>query len=122
MGMKLVRIGARWLSIRTVGGDEGWIARATRGENGAPFGIEATASSEGEAEARLVRWLEWQAAHEAALEALQAAERAYHRSVAAGAFLDGDDRPPADERRLDALRALNAARAILDTVRAEQPE
>jgi hypothetical protein len=64
----------------------------------------------------------WQREHAAALAELQDAQRAYHRTVAATAFQGVADEPSAEEMRLAALDALDAARMKLDDVRGRKPE
>ena len=71
-----------------------------------------------EAIARLTRWLEWQSEHTAALEALQDAERAYHRTIAGSAFASPTEGPTAIELQKESLAAVEAARVRLDEVRA----
>src|SRR5262249_40990902 len=102
-------------------GDQ-WIARAVRVDNGDPFGIECAGDSRDEAGARLTRWLDWQQEHAAALEALQQAERAYHRTIAGSAFASPVEGPSAIELQKESLEALEAARLRLDEVRARKPE
>jgi hypothetical protein len=68
------------------------------------------------------RWREWQVEHAAALEALQEAQRAYHRTIAGSAFANPTEGPTAIELQREALDAVEAARARLDEVRARQPE
>ncbi|MBI3491810.1 MAG: hypothetical protein HY047_08530 [Acidobacteria bacterium] len=97
-----------------------WRAHAERVDTGDRFGIECTGASQGDAIRRLTAWLDWQRAHVAALEALQDAERAYHRVVAANAFAGAGDRQTRE--RLESLAALDRARAQLDAVRAKRPE
>ena len=102
-----------------------WIARAAREDNGDPFGIECSAPTRDEAVARLTRWLDWQREHSAALEALQQAERAYHRAVADSAFANPADEPSGGRRsalQKESLDALEAARIRLDEIRAHRPE
>ena len=65
---------------------------------------------------------QWQREHAAALEELQDAQRAYHRTVAATAFQGAADEPSAEEMRRASLEALDAARIKLDEVRARRPE
>ena len=65
---------------------------------------------------------QWQRQHAAALEVLQEAQRAYHRTVAATAFQGTRDVPSAEEVRRAALEALEAARLKLDEVRARRPQ
>jgi hypothetical protein len=108
--------------IRTVLMEAGWVAWAERVEDGIRFGIECTASTEADAIARLTRWLEWQREHGAALNALQDAERDYHRTIAGSAFTAPAEGPSPVEMQKDGLRAVEAARLRLDDVRARRPE
>ncbi len=82
----------------------------------------ALATREQEAIERLTRWLDWQRDHAAALDALQQAERAYHRTVSGSAFTSPTEGPTAVEIQRDALAAVEAARVKLDGVRARKPE
>jgi hypothetical protein len=100
--------------------DGSWIARAVRDDNGDPFGVECRAATRDEAEARLRRWLDWQREHAEALQALQQAEHAYHRTVAGSAFAPEDG--SALENQKAALKTVEAARIRLDAVRAARPE
>ena len=68
------------------------------------------------------RWLEWQREHAAALESLQQAQRAYHRTIAGSAFASPTEGPTAIELQQESLHALEAARVRLDEIRARQPE
>ena len=102
--------------------DGRWIARAVREENGDPFGIECAGATREEATARLTRWLDWQREHAAALEALQLAERAYHRTIAGSAFASPIEGPSAIELQKESLEALEAARVRLDEIRLRRPE
>jgi siderophore synthetase component len=99
-----------------------WVARAFRDDNGDPFGIECTAATRQEAVERLERWLDWQREHAAALEALQQAERAYHRTIAGSAFANPSEGPTAIELQKESLEAVEAARVRLDEIRARRPE
>jgi hypothetical protein len=99
-----------------------WVARAFRDDNGDPFGIECVGPTRDEALGRLNRWLGWQQEHAAALEALQHAERAYHRARAGAAFGTADEEPAAGELQRDALEAVEAARLRLDQIRTVKPE
>ena len=99
-----------------------WVARAFRDDNGDPFGLECTAPTKDEAVSRLTRWLDWQREHAAALEALQQAERAYHRTIAGGAFAGPVEGSEVAELQTEALEAVEAARIRLDEVRALKPE
>lgn len=67
-------------------------------------------------------WLAWQREHTAALEALQEAQRAYHRTIAGSAFASPTEGPSAIEMQKEALDAVEAARVRLDEVRARKPE
>ena len=102
--------------------DGRWLARAERVENGDPFGIACAGASEDEAIARLTRWLEWQAEHVVALEALQQAERAYHRTIAGSAFASPTEGPAAIGIQKASLDAVGMARVRLDDIRARRPE
>jgi hypothetical protein len=117
--MKLVSIGEARYQIIAVEREGYWVAYAERGEPGKPFGIECSGDTETDAVERLSRWLGWQNEHQTALEALQAAERAYHRTIAGSAFASPTEGPSAAERQLDVLEA---ARVTLDDVRARKPE
>ena len=99
-----------------------WIAQAERPDNGDPFGIECAGATKDEAVARLTRWLSWQAEHADALEALQRAERAYHRTIAGSAFASPTEGPSATEMQKESLDALETARNRLDEVRGRRPE
>jgi hypothetical protein len=68
------------------------------------------------------QWLEWQREHTAALEALQQAQRAYHRTIAGSAFASAAEGPSATELQKESLEALEAARMRLDEVRARKPD
>ena len=67
-------------------------------------------------------WNAWQREHTAALEALQQAQRAYHRTIAGSAFASPTEGPTAIELQQESLQALEAARVRLDEIRARQPE
>jgi hypothetical protein len=102
--------------------DGQWIARAHDEETGDPFGVEYSGPTEAAAVERLECWLDWQREHTVALEALQQAERAYHRTIAASAFLSAsEDRSPIELQK-DSLEAVEAARVRLDEVRGRKPE
>ena len=102
--------------------DGRWIARAVRADNGDPFGIECADDTREAAKARLARWLDWQREHAAALEALQTAERAYHRTIAGSAFANPAEGPSAIELQKESLETVEAARIRLDEVRSRKPE
>ena len=67
-------------------------------------------------------WKAWQREHTAALEALQDAQRAYHRTIAGSAFASPTEGATAIEIQKESLAALEAARVRLDEVRARKPE
>ena len=98
-----------------------WVAHAVREDTGDPFGIECAGDTEREAIEGLTRWLDWQRDHAAALDALQQAERAYHRAVSGSAFTSPTEGPAVEIQR-DALAAVERARVQLDSVRARKPE
>jgi len=69
-------------------------------------------------------WIEWQRDHAEALAALQAAQHAYHRTVASGVFAGIAGGPSAAENaemQNEALEALDAARVRLDEIRGRKP-
>ena len=115
-------IGGTMLIVQATERDRRWMARAARGDNGDPFGIECAGASEAEAIARLTGWLEWQHEHTAALEALQQAERAYHRTIAGSAFASPTEGPTAIELQKESLDAVEAARVRLDDIRIRRPD
>ncbi len=108
--------------IKTTQRDGQWVAFAERPDNGDRFGIECGGATEADARERLQRWLEWQADHSAALEELQRAERAYHRSIAGSAFASATEGPSALEIQKESLDAVEAARTTLDEIRARRPD
>jgi hypothetical protein len=111
-------IGVTALVLRVAPRGAGYVAHAEREDGGDPFGIECSAATEADAVARLTAWLEWQSEHSVALEALQQAERAYHRAIAGNAFgspSDGSDTGPKES-----LRAVEAARVKLDRIRQQR--
>jgi hypothetical protein len=120
--MKHISIGDRQYRIICDQRDGQWLARAERDDNGDPFGIECAGATEADASARLTRWLEWQSEHAAALDALQRAESAYHRTIAGSAFASPTEGPSAIELQKDALDAVEAARVRLDEIRTRCPE
>ncbi len=69
-----------------------------------------------------MNWEEWQRAHAAALQELQEAQRAYHRTIAGSAFANPTEGPTAQEMQKDALDAVESARVRLDEIRAQKPE
>ena len=119
--MKEISIGHIKYRLTVAERDGQWVAYAERVDAGGRFGVECTGTSAQDALQRLERWLEWQDEHAAALEALQQAERAYHRAIAGSAFVGPIEGPSAVEIQKEALDALEAARVRLDGVRARQP-
>ncbi len=69
-----------------------------------------------------MNWEEWQREHAAALQELQEAQRAYHRTIAGSAFANPTEGPTAQEMQKDALDAVESARVRLDEIRAQKPE
>ena len=102
--------------------DGQWIAHAVREDTGQPFGIECGGPTRDDAIGRLTTWLTWQSAHMTAIDALQTAERAYHRTVAGSAFANPSEGPTALELQKESLAAVEAARVRLDDVRARKPK
>lgn len=99
--------------------DEGvWVATARRLDTGDMFGPPMPADRADEAADLLARWLEWQQAHTAALQALQAAESTYHR-LSADRFSAASDADRAALRT--ALVDVDERRRSLDEVRARRP-
>ena len=120
--MKDIGIGEHRYRI-VAGEHEGkWQAHAERADNGDRYGVECVGDTESEAIARVEDWLAWQVEHAAALEALQLAERAYHRTIVGSAFANSSEGPTAVELQKESLDALEAARGRLDEVRARKPE
>lgn len=109
-------------TIDTSPRDGHWIARARDEETRDLFGIECAGESESEAVQRLRAWLDWQREHAAALDALQHAQRAYHRAIAGSAFSSPTEGPSSSELQKQSLDAVDAARVRLDEVRARKPE
>ena len=120
--MKIVSFGGQRYRLDASEREEQWLARAVREDNGDPFGIECADATESGALDRLVRWLEWQHEHAAALEDLQRAERAYHRTIAGSAFASPTEGPSALGLQKESLDAVEAARTRLDEIRARRPE
>ena len=67
-------------------------------------------------------WQEWQREHAAALEGLQQAQRAYHRTIAGSAFASPTEGPSAIELQKESLEAVEAARVRLDEIRGRRPQ
>jgi hypothetical protein len=120
--LKHISIGDRHFDLTAVELDGQWIAHAVRGEDGDRYGIECAGATAADAMERLTRWLEWQHEHSAALDALQQAEREYHRTIAGSAFASPTEGPSPLELQKESLDVLEAARVRLDQVRARKPE
>lgn len=120
--MAPIVIGDRAFRIRVAHRAGVWTAHAARADNGDRFGPGATADSEVAAVRAVVLWLEWQQEHAAALEALQSAERTYHRALAGEAFAAGGDVDASRRARRDALESMEEAQARLDVVRNRRPQ
>jgi len=115
-------IGDTTFTIDATERDGRWLARAIRDDTGDPFGIECAGASQTEAIDRLTDWLRWQREHTDALEALQQAERSYHRTIAGSAFASAMEGPTALEMQKESLEAVEAARIHLDEVRSRRPQ
>ena len=113
-----VEIGGSVYTLVTTARGPLWTAHALRAPSQDRYGLEVTASSEVEAKDRLMRWLTWQHEHTAALDALQQAEKAFHRAVAGAAFASAEAQS-AEAR--PARAAMDAARNALDDIRARRP-
>lgn len=92
-------------------------AHSVRVATGDRYGGDFIGDSEEAAVDAVARWLKWQGDHEAALIALQAAERAYHRVVAEDAFGNTAQGSARAGARREALEELERARVHLDEVR-----
>ncbi|MDE3156481.1 MAG: hypothetical protein KGN76_15365 [Acidobacteriota bacterium] len=97
-----------------------WIAEARREGRRDNHGPVFRAETPEAALDRCAAWLGWQQEHEAALVALQEAERVYQRAVAAGAFAPPGD-GPGPEVASEALQDMEAARVRLEEIRRRQP-
>jgi hypothetical protein len=120
--MKHITIGDTPFRLVAIERDGQWLAHAEREDNGDAFGVECAGATEQAAIDRLRQWLEWQHEHAAALEALQQAERAYHRTIAGSAFASPIEGPTPLELQKESLDAVEAARVRLDEVRARKPD
>ena len=97
-----------------------WTAHAVRADSGERYGVETISQAEQDAVSRLAGWLEGQHEHTQALEALQQAERAYHRALADAAFaVSADSQAPGGSKA--SLAVVDAIRAQLDDVRVRRP-
>jgi hypothetical protein len=114
-------VGPLQYRVRVAQRDSRWVAVAEVAETGERFGAECSGSSEAEAIERLREWLTWQHQHESALEALQFAERTYHKLLAASAFVSPGEGGTSLEAKRESLDAVEQARRDLDEVRARRP-
>ena len=120
--MKEISVGTIRYRLVATERDGQFVARAERTDTGDRFGIECSGASADEAVSRLSRWLEWQHEHAAALEDLQRAEQAYHRTIAGSAFASPTQEPSALEMQKESLEAVETARLRLDEIRARRPD
>jgi hypothetical protein len=120
--MKQISLGDKKYRLVATERDGQWLAQAVRDDTGDPFGLECAGATEAAAVDRLARWLEWQHEHAVALEELQRAERAYHRTIAGSAFASPTEGPSALELQKESLEAVEAARIRLDEIRTRKPE
>ena len=120
--MKEISIGPLRYRIVATERDGRWTARAERIDNGDRFGEEFSGGTADEASDRVARWLAWQHEHTSALDDLQRAEHAYHRTIAGSAFANPSEGPSAIELQKESLEAVEAARIRLDEIRARRPE
>src|SRR5436190_23265644 len=119
--MRAITIGDRTYRVIVTPRDGNWIARAEHTDSNDPFGVECSGATETAAVERLIEWLTWQSEHSAALEALQQAQRAYHRTIAGSAFANPIDGPSAIELQKESLEQVETARRRLDEIRARKP-
>jgi hypothetical protein len=120
--MSEITLADRRFRLVAVAKDGRWVAHAESAENGDRFGVDCEGMTEAESIERLTRWLEWQSEHTAALDALQDAERAYHRTIAGSAFVNPAEGPTAIELQKESLEKVEEARVRLDEVRARRPD
>ena len=120
-GMKETSIGKVRYRLIAERRDGQWIAHAQRVDTRDRFGVECSGATGPEALEKLSRWLEWQSEHTVALDALQRAEHAYHRTIAGSAFASPTEGPSAVELQKESLEAVESARVRLDEIRARKP-
>ena len=120
--MRNISLGGTEYRLIAAERDGQWSAHAVRADSGDEFGIACAGTTADEAIDRLTGWLEWQSEHAAALEALQRAERAYHRTIAGSAFANPTEGPTAIELQRESLDDVEAARLRLDQIRARKPD
>ena len=122
MSAETITIGTSVYRIVVALRDGQWIARAERPATNDRFGLECAGATTDAAAGRLKRWLEWQHEHTVALEALQRAEHAYHRTIAGSAFASPSEGPSPIELQKESLDEVEAARQRLDDIRLRNPE
>jgi len=120
--MSDVVVRGQTFNIRVSRRDGRSVAHALRAETGDRFGENFTGGSDHEAVGCLTKWLEWQSDHAAALEALQEAERAYHRARASHMLASDTDRSSAGQERTECLERVALARERLDDIRSRRPD
>jgi len=116
-----ITVGPLRYVVRLARRDSRWIASAELPDTGERYGDECSGGSETEAVDRLRAWLTWQHQHEKTLEALQLAERTYHKMLAASAFVSPGEGSTSVEAKRESLDAVEQARLKLDEVRARRP-
>jgi hypothetical protein len=119
--MREVSVGDLRYRVVVTQHDDRFVAYAERVDTGDRFGTECAGASEHEAFVRLVRWLEWQREHVAALEALRRAEQSYYRTIAGSAFARPMEDPSPTELQTESLEQVEAARLALDEIRSRRP-
>jgi hypothetical protein len=119
--MQEITTGERRYRIHAADRNGEWVAHAERADTGDRFGPECTASSEAAVVDRVARWLGWQHEHAAALEALQTAERDYHRTVVGNAFVNQGEEATTTELKKALLERIDEHRVRLDAVRSRKP-
>jgi hypothetical protein len=117
-----IRIGDRTYRLVAVNRGADWVAHAELSGSAERFGIECQGTEANIAIDRLAAWLTWQNEHAEALQVLQQAERAYHRTIAGSAFANPTEGPTAIELQRESLDAVEAARVRLDEIRVRKPE
>ncbi|PYR46213.1 MAG: hypothetical protein DMF89_22710 [Acidobacteria bacterium] len=117
---KEIVVGELRYRIKAVAREGRWVAAAERAQTGERFGVECTGDTDAVATERMAGWLDWQHQHSVALEALQRAERAYHRNLAANTLASWPDERSLEAQR-EALEAVDRARLRLDAIRAHRP-
>ena len=117
---RTVSIGGTDFTVAAVDREGCWIAEARRLSTGSRVGPVLSGATSGEAMERLVRWLDWQREHDAALAALQAAQQAYHQILAGSAIAAGPEELSSVEAQREALQRLAEARVRLDEIRQAQ--